>query len=299
MHRSDLLAVLLAILALGAGAYLSTFPADTLRSVGSLFMGLAIIGLIIWFAKGNEGRTVHFWGPWLLILGGPIVGALWLYTTSNQGSSASPPAPTITQPDFSLLSPTERYDITLDRTKPSRIVIRKESENNPAILVNNIGFVLKNKTNTVAYEVKLTWKTEITGVDELIKNSNKLTSYKIDISGSRITFISSPDDVVANFGFDVTQKAEHKLAVIANEADAYVPLQFYAPIAFYLIDKMPEQIGGKSDPFIMTLSVNWGIPPGGAIQNFRIKVFAVNSKPAGVTTPELAGYLTYEIEKLP
>ncbi len=42
--------VLLALLTLGAGAYLSTFPAQITRIIGIILMVAAVCGLALWFA---------------------------------------------------------------------------------------------------------------------------------------------------------------------------------------------------------------------------------------------------------
>jgi hypothetical protein len=84
MQRSDYFAVFLAIFGLGAGAILSTFPAETIRGIGLILMAAAIVGIIIWFAVEHRSRTVNAWGPWILIIGGSVIGALWLYLATPQ-----------------------------------------------------------------------------------------------------------------------------------------------------------------------------------------------------------------------
>lgn len=79
MGRSDWFAVLVAIFVLGAGAYLSTFPTETIRGAGLSLMVGAIGGLAIWFSIEYGSRKLNFWGAWALIVGGPVIGLLWLY----------------------------------------------------------------------------------------------------------------------------------------------------------------------------------------------------------------------------
>jgi hypothetical protein len=56
MRREEIFAVLLALLCLGAGAYLSTFPTDVIRGLGIALMLGATIGLVIWFVWERKIR---------------------------------------------------------------------------------------------------------------------------------------------------------------------------------------------------------------------------------------------------
>jgi hypothetical protein len=56
LQRSDWFAVIVAVFLLGAGAYMSTFPAEVIRALGILLMGAAAIGLIVWFALDRRAR---------------------------------------------------------------------------------------------------------------------------------------------------------------------------------------------------------------------------------------------------
>jgi hypothetical protein len=92
MQRSDWFAVLVAIFVLGAGAYLSTFSAEIISKIGLILMVLAVIGLVIWFASENRWPKMNIWGPWILIIGGPILGLLWLFLPpiQNKNSTLAP-----------------------------------------------------------------------------------------------------------------------------------------------------------------------------------------------------------------
>lgn len=79
MQRQDWFAVLIGVFILGAGAYLSTFPVEIIRLTGLFLMAAGVVGLLIWFGKGHSPPVLTIWGPWVLIIGGPILGALWLY----------------------------------------------------------------------------------------------------------------------------------------------------------------------------------------------------------------------------
>ena len=98
MQRSDWLAVLLALFGLGAGAYLNTFPAEIIRGIGLILMAAAIFGIIIWFAIERGNKIVNTFGPWILIIGGPIAGAIWLYLTVPSVFGIEPKRTTSDQP---------------------------------------------------------------------------------------------------------------------------------------------------------------------------------------------------------
>jgi hypothetical protein len=69
---------------------------------------------------------------------------------------------TVGNPDFSLQVPEGRYKFKWDPMKQTRLELRLDTEKNPDFS-NNPTFVLRNKTNTVAYNVTVTWKSEIAG----------------------------------------------------------------------------------------------------------------------------------------
>jgi hypothetical protein len=66
MQRSDWFAVLVAAFVLGAGAYLSTFPAEVIRAAGIALMVASLWGLIVWFLWERRPRAV----PIILLYGG-------------------------------------------------------------------------------------------------------------------------------------------------------------------------------------------------------------------------------------
>jgi hypothetical protein len=52
---------------------------------------------------GNPtGRHVSYWGPWILIFGGPLIGLLWLFWTSS--ATTQPPQKVISKPTASDIS---------------------------------------------------------------------------------------------------------------------------------------------------------------------------------------------------
>lgn len=89
MQRSDWFALLVGLFFLGAGAVLSTFPAQTIQAIGFIVMAAASGGVIIWFAVEHGGKKLNEWGPWVLIIGVPLIGIAWLYV-AHKGQSKEP-----------------------------------------------------------------------------------------------------------------------------------------------------------------------------------------------------------------
>lgn len=84
MQRSDWFAVFVSVFVLGAGAFLSTYPTEIIRETGIVLMAGALIGLAMWFSRGSVRRKMISLLPWALIIGGPIVGVVWLYLAKEQ-----------------------------------------------------------------------------------------------------------------------------------------------------------------------------------------------------------------------
>ena len=72
------------VFVLGAGAFLSTYPTEIIRETGIVLMAGALIGLAMWFSRGSVRRKMISLLPWALIIGGPIVGVVWLYLAKEQ-----------------------------------------------------------------------------------------------------------------------------------------------------------------------------------------------------------------------
>src|SRR5258708_10610397 len=96
MQRPDVFAALLAVLGLGAGAYLSTFPAQFIRGCGVLLMATAAFGLLLWFAWDHRKPAIASY----FLMAGAIFAALsilsvigWLVLRMSVGVPAADTTP--------------------------------------------------------------------------------------------------------------------------------------------------------------------------------------------------------------
>jgi hypothetical protein len=101
------------------------------------------------------------------------------------------------------------------------------------------------------------------------------------------------------FLYYTKQSEELKIPSIAREVDTPLPMSLYPFAALYLVAKIPDRVGGISEPFIFFVSVGWNFPVGAKEHEYRVKVMATNSRPSGISTgPEVAGFLNFEIERV-
>jgi len=152
-------------------------------------------------------------------------GIVWLSLRLLDGSSIAGKAPetpnTIGNPDFILLPPEGRYKFKWDPVKNPRIDVRLDTNRNPDI-TNNAAFILRNKTNTVAYNIAVVWKSETaTSLEELIKSS-KLSKFKFDIdsTGTKVTLFAPEGSFALPFSYylvSVRRVLESSESVVIQE----------------------------------------------------------------------------------
>lgn len=65
MRRSDILAILVTFLAVGIGAYMSTYSAEIVRYVGLTIIVLSVAGILVWIVHG-EAKGIR-WVPTVVI----------------------------------------------------------------------------------------------------------------------------------------------------------------------------------------------------------------------------------------
>ncbi len=87
VRPTDVFAILVTALGVGAGAYLGTFPADIVRGIGAALVELSIAGLVLWLFWNHRGLKM---GPVVLIAIGALilgVGIVW-YWLDGAGKTA-------------------------------------------------------------------------------------------------------------------------------------------------------------------------------------------------------------------
>jgi hypothetical protein len=100
MQPSDVLAVLVAVLALGAGAYLNSVPIEINRGIGAALIEFSVVGLILWVLWNHKGLHI---GPLIVIAVGAFImggGIFWAYadrtaTADTQGLPVSIGPPSV------------------------------------------------------------------------------------------------------------------------------------------------------------------------------------------------------------
>jgi len=236
------------------------------------------------------------------LLAATMVGLVLAFVSLGLFLFKGPPptkATTVTtrQPDFVLSAPSERYDFTWEPSHDMRLAIRKNGETNTDF-TQNPAFILKKLNSVIAYDVTVTWKSEISGVANLVKASPRLAKQKFDLTDEKLVLYAASGVPVANFIYYLAPTPTQNIAIVAKDAEAYLPIQIWPLAALYLIDKMPDKVAETTEPFVFHVTVAWKVPEEGAKLEFRVRMTATNTKPSGVTSPEVAAVLNFSVEKL-
>jgi hypothetical protein len=230
------------------------------------------------------------------------VGVIWLSLQVLSGTSTpriSGTPNTIGSPDFVLLPPEGRYKFKWDPVTNPRIDIRLDTNRNPDFN-NNPAFIVRNKTNTVAYNIAAIWKSETaTSLEELIKlPSFSKFKFNMDSTGTKFTLFAPEGSFAIPFSYYLEDSPTQIVPVIAKEAEVYFPLQLLPVTALYLITKMPPKLGDTSDPFILRVSLNWETSDGKRQQDYRLRLSATNAKATDTDMPIAEGFLNFNLEEI-
>jgi hypothetical protein len=231
------------------------------------------------------------------------VGLAWLTfqvmngTAPLRGLSAETPN-TVGNPDFALQAPEGRYRFKWDPMKQTRLELRLDTEKNPDFSNNPI-FILRNKTNTVAYNVSVIWKSEIAASVAELTSSAKLSKFSFVVTETKL-LINPPAGSTSNgFQYYLSDSPQQNVSVIAKEAEVYLPPDLWAVAALYLINKMPPKIGETSDPFIARVTLNWETAEGKKRRDYRTRITATNSKTTDGDMPVAEAFLNFSLEEIP
>lgn len=296
MHLVDYVLLVLATAAgLGAagGGIMLALPSPRYRAVRAAF----------WFAALCFGGLGILWGSH----SGAYPMAVRLLAA---GSTAALAAISLTymlslisehdagQPNLSLELSKDKFDLVWDIARDTNLTTWKQGQPRSPNFFHAPGFVLKNSSPNIAYNVTVRWKAEVSGIPQLIKASSRLSSRKIEFANDRIDIYAVAGTTVANWTYNLALPNEQRIALLAREEEIYIPWASYPLMALYLIEKMPTQVGARTEPYLFTVSIEWNHPTGGKPQNYRIKVFLVNTNPAGASSTEITGSYEFEIQKL-
>ena len=230
-------------------------------------------------------------------------GVVWLSLQAISSPRAAQPTETpntVGNPDFSVTTPLGRYRFTWPGQTVMSFYLRLDTEKNPNIS-NNPVFVLRNLTNTVAYRVVATWKSETSfNIEEEVRGSPKLSKAKFVIEQTLINIIATSDTGPrANFVYYVDDAPKQIISVIAKEEELYFPIQLWPFAAIYLAARIPDAIGETSPPFIARLSLDWETANGKRHRAYRVKITATNAKGTTSDMPLVDAFLNFTIEEIP
>ena len=230
------------------------------------------------------------------------VGTIWLSiqvlngtTLANQSDTPN----TVGNPDFALFVPQGRYRFTWPASNLMAFYLRLNSERNPSIS-NNPAFVLRNRTNTVAYRVSATWRSETSmNIEDVIKNSPKLSKVQFVINDTSIVILGSVADMpFGNFQYFRDDAPKQIIPVIAKEEEVYLPATLWPIAAIYLVDKIPDNIGETSAPFIALVRLNWETSEGRRERLYRVRITATNAKGSTSSLPIVDAFLNFSLEEI-
>jgi hypothetical protein len=177
--------------------------------------------------------------------------------------------------------------------------IQREGRPVPAGQWSYPAFILHNSSSTPAADAVVKWRAEISGIKELAK-TGVLSNYEILFEDYAFMLISKGGTGVPNFKYYYTNDIlEDRLAFIAKDSEIYLPANISSILGLFVVARMPDQLGAKTEAFPVWFSVSWNVPYGGKGKEFRAKIRGVNSKPSGLSGgPEVIGYLEFEVEEI-
>jgi hypothetical protein len=175
--------------------------------------------------------------------------------------------------------------------------VRLDTERNPDFF-NNPAFAIRNKTNTVAYNVTATWKSEIGSSVAALTKASKLAKYTFEVSETKLLIWPPQGSKSSGYQYFLSESPKQTLPVIAKEAEVYLPPDVWAVAALYLIDKMPSKIGETTEPFVARITLNWETSEGKRSRAYRVRITATNSKVSDSDAPVADAFLNFSLEEI-
>lgn len=239
-----------------------------------------------------------------LFCGGGLVW-LMLQMRSSQSSFAAADSltangspNTVGNPDFILQGPEGRYRFKWDPMDKTQFEVRLDTERNPDFF-NNPAFVVRNKTNTVAYNVTATWKSEVGANVAALTKAPRLAKYNFEVSETKLLIWPPQGSKSGGYQYYLSDSPKQTLQVIAKEAEIYLPPDMWAVAALYFIDKMPAKIGETTEPFIVRVTLNWETSEGKRSRAYRVRITATNSKVSDSDVPVADAFLNFSLDEIP
>lgn len=112
-----------------------TSPSADKYVIAATLCAGAIYSIAVWGPYRRKmvhsGGSMHTWGPWLLIIGGPFAGLIWMYLSLPRVSLATTPAASTTAENQPVQTEHERQQKLLDELTDKLIAERPELQRNP------------------------------------------------------------------------------------------------------------------------------------------------------------------------
>lgn len=255
-----------------------------------------------------RAKLGDFMWPVILVAGGLLAfvlltgsGTIWLslqYLSGTTQKSETDPN-TVGNPDFTLSVPEGRYRFSWPAQHDMSFYIRLDTQRNPEIW-NSPAFILRNRTNTVAYRISATWKSE-TAMDlkKEVESQTKLAFGKFIIGDTNVIIMRPKADVpLANYQYYLDDSPKQTIPVIAKEEEVYFPMQLWPLAAIYLTARMPDKIGETTPPFVARVTLDWETSEGKRQRAYRVKISATNAKASSSNPPVIDAYLNFSLEEI-
>lgn len=245
--------------------------------------------------------TVSGFVAFVLLTG---AGVIWLslqaFDATPLGSKAIETPNTVGNPDFAILLPQGRYRFTWPTKNLLNFYLRLDTERNPDIS-NSPAFILRNRTNTVAYRVTATWTSETSfDLKEETSESSKLSKAKFEINDTSIIVMPTPalGHTYGSYLYYLDDSPKQVVSVVAKEAEIYLPNQLWPLAAIYLTAKTPDGIGETSPPFIARVRLDWETSEGKRQREYRVRITATNAKSSNAEFPIVDAFLNFSLEEI-
>jgi hypothetical protein len=255
------------------------------------------LGILMWPIISMAAGIFLF----ALLCGG---GLIWLAFQIRAGglvaeAKTNETPNTVGNPDFVLSVPRERYRFTWPSQRGMGFYLRLDTERN-LDRWQSAAFILRNNTNTVAYRVAVTWKSEtLVNLDDEVKNG-KLSEAKFFLSETDVT-VSPNGPGLPPMGqhYYIEDAPRQVIAVIAKEEEVYLPQALWPTMAIYLTSRIPNDIGQSSAPFIARVVLDWETADGKRHKDYRVQIRATNAKASRSALPIVDAYLDFRVEEIP
>jgi hypothetical protein len=224
---------------------------------------------------------------WLLVQAarGPSVFSAGNESASRQSNQA--------QPDLSLFPTKARYTLRWDPKKAMNFDIQQDGKQLGFGQFLNPTLILHNSSETVAADVTLTWQAEISDCKPLTKLGH-FARYDINFRDEHTLILSAGQNAqVPAFGYYPSAHGEGGVTFVTKDTEIGLPVGITPILGLFLVAKMPDELGARTEPFPIRITVAWNVP------EFLVKIRGVNTKPSGIPdAPEVTCYLDVEIERL-